>query len=463
MSDLDRPEVRPFWQAKRLDEMTEAEWDSLCDGCGRCCLEHATADDSKKLYAMDVGCELLDPKTAACNDYLNRQTHVPGCIKLNTNNIRDLMWLPPTCGYRRVFLGEKLEWWHPLVSGDRTTVEKAGVSAAGRFIRPDQAGPREYHTVEWPRQYVTSNQAHRWQTSLFGGVNASVPTPFNANSQVSLDIMSQHCLWLLANGCHGLAVLDHAGEVASLTIAERIAVLEGLIARGVPASKMLTGIGPAAAPDAQTIIDVAQHLGIRGVLLTATVGGRVMPHEVFATSLMDRIRQIGNSLFVYISLSVAPSATTACLTALENLMTHLPNTLRGLRDEQPGCTFGLAALSHIKNPRFEVYTADDSMLAQLATRGGAGVISVGANLFGRLERGLLEAPGTAAATLQQRAIGNGAKLLRSRPTVPAIKSLIARNSAQSSWARVRLPLRPPAAAERASLFRAFDATGIQLR
>lgn len=463
MTGRDRPEELPFWKTKRLDEMTEAEWESVCDSCGRCCLEKAAADDSDEVYSIDVGCELLDPKTGACSDYPNRLSLVAGCFKLKPDHIPDMTWLPPTCGYRRVYLGQSLEWWHPLVSGDPATVQQAGVSAAGRFIPPHLAGPREYHTVEWARKDVTDDPKCRWQTALYGGVNASVPTPFGSDARIDLDLMAAHCFWLLANGCQGLAVLDHAGEAASLAIAERIAILEGLVARGVPASKLLAGIGPAAPGGAGKIAATAQRLGIRGVLLSAAVTGRAMPHEVFGRSMLDLVQQIAEAAFVYLSLAVAPSAMTAGLTALESLVARSPGGFVGIRDEAAGCTFGLSALHRFRGSRFEIYTADDAMLSKLTAEGGAGVIGPGANLLGRLEQTLLEAPGTVGASQAMRAIEAGGKLLRSRPPVPAIKSLIARNTGRSEWSKVRLPLRPPSGDERASLFRAFDAAGIPLQ
>jgi dihydrodipicolinate synthase/N-acetylneuraminate lyase len=154
---------------------------------------------------------------------------------------------------------------------------------------------------------------------------------------------------------------------------------------------------------------------------------------------------------------------TAGLTALESLVAHSPSGFMGIRDETAGCAFGLSALDRFRGSRFEVYTADDTMLSKLAAHGGAGAISPGANLLGRPELTLLEAPGTVEASRSGRVIEAAGKIFRTRPSVPAIKSLIARNTGRSEWSKVRLPLRQPGPEERASLFRAFDAAGIQLR
>ena len=108
----------PFWRTKRMSEMTAKEWESLCDGCGRCCLNKLTDIDTNETVYTDVGCELLDGQTCRCTDYAHRQAKVSDCVKLTWRNVSRLTWLPPTCGYRLIAEGRDLAWWHPLVSGD---------------------------------------------------------------------------------------------------------------------------------------------------------------------------------------------------------------------------------------------------------------------------------------------------------------------------------------------------------
>lgn len=126
--------TEPFWRSKKLDEMTKDEWESLCDGCGRCCLLKRFNPDGS-LYYTDVHCKMLDPDTIRCKDYENRQKHVPKCIQHTPSNIPSIYWfLPSTCGYRLVYEGKDLEWWHPLKSGDPKTVEEAGISVKGTVV-----------------------------------------------------------------------------------------------------------------------------------------------------------------------------------------------------------------------------------------------------------------------------------------------------------------------------------------
>lgn len=122
----------PFWQTKLLHEMTEAEWESLCDGCGRCCLVKLEDEDTGEIYTTDVSCQLLDCQTCRCTDYANRHSIVDDCIKLDPDNLEELGWLPETCAYRLVWEGKPLHEWHPLVSGRADTVHEAGISVRGQ-------------------------------------------------------------------------------------------------------------------------------------------------------------------------------------------------------------------------------------------------------------------------------------------------------------------------------------------
>lgn len=125
---------KPFWEGKRLEQMTVQEWESLCDGCGLCCLVRFEDEDTGEIIPTRVSCKLLDAQLCRCSDYENRKKHVPDCIKLTPWNIDDLMWMPKSCAYRRVHEGRPLADWHPLISGDPESVHKAGVSVRGQVV-----------------------------------------------------------------------------------------------------------------------------------------------------------------------------------------------------------------------------------------------------------------------------------------------------------------------------------------
>ena len=141
-----------YWDTKSLEEMSPAEWEALCDGCGRCCLVKLEDEDSGDIYTSDVRCKLLDGHSCACSDYPNRQALVPDCIKLNPVNVRTIAWIPTTCAYRRVAEGRGLAWWHPLISGDPQTVVDAGVSVRDRTFAEEEVPPDQWeeHAVDWP-------------------------------------------------------------------------------------------------------------------------------------------------------------------------------------------------------------------------------------------------------------------------------------------------------------------------
>ena len=135
-------EAAPFWKTKTLSQMNREEWESLCDGCGRCCLNKLEDEDTGEFIYTRTACKLLDLKTCQCTDYPNRAARVPDCVTLTPKNVGELGWLPKTCAYRLLDEGKSLAWWHPLVSGRAETVAEAGIAVN------DEAYSEEGITVE---------------------------------------------------------------------------------------------------------------------------------------------------------------------------------------------------------------------------------------------------------------------------------------------------------------------------
>ena len=134
--------TKAFWKHKTLAEMSDAEWESLCDGCALCCMHKVEEEDTGEIFYSNLACRLLDTSTCRCTDYPNRVRRVADCIDLTQDKGEAFEWLPASCAYRRVAAGKDLPAWHPLLTGDPESVHRAGVSMRGRMLS-------ERDTAEW--------------------------------------------------------------------------------------------------------------------------------------------------------------------------------------------------------------------------------------------------------------------------------------------------------------------------
>ena len=143
--------VRVFWHAKTLAEMTSAEFESLCDGCGKCCLHKLEDEDTGDVFYTKVACRFLDQDTCKCQTYSNRQQQVSDCVVLKPETVKETYWLPETCAYRLVNEGIPLFDWHPLVSGDTNSVHKAGMSVQGQVVHENNVDIKdlEDYIIRW--------------------------------------------------------------------------------------------------------------------------------------------------------------------------------------------------------------------------------------------------------------------------------------------------------------------------
>ena len=141
----------PFWKQKSLSDMTRDEWESLCDGCGKCCVLKIEDVDTGEVHYTDVACRLLDCGTAECLDYANRKAKVPDCIMLTPQNLEALTWMPDSCAYRVLHEGRDLPLWHPLVCGHSSGPTDAGISVAGRVFPEDSVALTDLidHITQW--------------------------------------------------------------------------------------------------------------------------------------------------------------------------------------------------------------------------------------------------------------------------------------------------------------------------
>ncbi len=144
-------EDAPFWREKKLSELTHEEWESLCDGCSRCCLHKMEDEQTGELFYTRIVCRYMDMETCRCTSYENRTILVPTCLKLQAETLQDVYFLPDTCAYRLLAEGRDLPPWHPLVSGNPESVHAAGISVQGKVLSEEYVHPDgwEEHVIDW--------------------------------------------------------------------------------------------------------------------------------------------------------------------------------------------------------------------------------------------------------------------------------------------------------------------------
>lgn len=138
----------PDWLDKPLAELNTSQWESLCDGCGKCCMAKLQDADTDEVYYTNVACTLFDENACRCNDYANRSEKVTACISLSLEKIHEINWLPQTCAYQLRLHNKALPLWHPLITGDKNSVHAAGISMLGKTVNKKDAGPLDHHIIE---------------------------------------------------------------------------------------------------------------------------------------------------------------------------------------------------------------------------------------------------------------------------------------------------------------------------
>ncbi|MBF0278016.1 MAG: YcgN family cysteine cluster protein [SAR324 cluster bacterium] len=138
------PGKTSFWKTKALAEMDHEEWESLCDGCGRCCVHKLEDETSGEVHYTKIACRLLDITRCRCQSYQSRYDLVPTCTVVTLENIEKFQWLPVTCAYRLLAEGKDLEWWHPLVSGDPKSIHHTGISVQDKVIPEQNVDPENW-------------------------------------------------------------------------------------------------------------------------------------------------------------------------------------------------------------------------------------------------------------------------------------------------------------------------------
>lgn len=298
--------------------------------------------------------------------------------------------------------------------------------------------------------------------ALYGGVNAAVLTAMNADLSVDLDRMAAHCRWLLANGCNGLAVLGTTGEANSLGIAERIEVLEGLVQRGIPASKMLPGTGTAAITDTVLLTRKADELGCRGALLLPPFYYKNPSDDGLLAYFNEVIQRLDGDIQLYLYNFPQQSAIPFSVDFIARLLQANPGKVKGIKDSSGNYQNSLSYAEAFARDGFEVYVGDDQLLKPLLEHGSAGCITAASNVNCAIAAEVYANWNNAKGAAAQEVLSPTRKAVISVPMIPALKTLVARNTGDPRWLNIRPPHLKLTEAQTAALFSTFDASGVRL-
>ena len=291
--------------------------------------------------------------------------------------------------------------------------------------------------------------------SPFRGVNAAVLTPFAADLSVDLPRMVAHAQWLLGNGVTGLGVLGTTGEANSLGVDERLALLEGLVAAGLPAERMLPGTGTPALPDTVRLTRRAAELGCGGALLLPPFFYKAPSEDGLFAYFAAVAERVAGGVPLYLYHFPAQSAVPITLALVARLRNAFPGVFVGLKDSSGDLDHTLSFVRAFAGEEFAVFCGDDGHLGPVLRAGGAGSISAMANLSGAVSARVVADPAGAAGpeallVALRRAVTAG-------PLIPGLKALLARRWRDAAWTRVRPPHVP--LADAAGLFATVDGTG----
>lgn len=298
--------------------------------------------------------------------------------------------------------------------------------------------------------------------SPYKGVFSAVVTAVKEDRSPDLDLMAEHCKWLLANGCDGLAVLGTTGEANSFGLKERISIIEGLVARGVPGDVLMPGTGCCAAVDTINLTQAAINAGAKGVLMLPPFYYKNMSDQGLFDAFAEVIDTIADDrLKIYLYHFPQMSGVPITYSLIEMLLKAYPETVAGMKDSS-GVFENMAGAAE-KFPGFAVFSGADDLMLPLLKRGGAGCITAAANvssfLNGAVYNGWVAEGETADVLAAHETLSAMRKAVSGYPLPPALKALTARNTGKAGWENLRPPFVALSDADRAALFQAFDAVG----
>ena len=300
------------------------------------------------------------------------------------------------------------------------------------------------------------------KNAAYGGVNAAVLTAMHADLTVDLDRTAAHCHWLLANGCNGLAVMGTTGEANSLGITERLALLDGLVARGVPGAKMLPGTGTTAITDTVLLTQKAREIGCRGALLLPPFYYKGPSDDGLLAYFSEVFDRVGGGISIYLYNFPQQSAIPFSADFFARLLKKYPTQFKGVKDSSGNFENGKSYVEAFARDGFEVYAGDDTLLLPLLKLGGAGCITAAGNMNSAAAAKVYANWDNQTGESQAAILAATRKAAISVPLISGLKALKARQSGDTGWLNIRPPHLKLTAEQQAKLFAAWDASGIAL-
>ncbi|WP_375460848.1 dihydrodipicolinate synthase family protein [uncultured Enterovirga sp.] len=298
--------------------------------------------------------------------------------------------------------------------------------------------------------------------AIYGGVNAAVLTPMRADLSVDLDRMAGHSRWLLANGCNGLGVLGTTGEANSIGLSERIAVMEGLVERGIPARAMMPGTGVPAITDTVILTNKAVELGCPGVLVLPPFFYKNPSEDGLFAYYSEVIQRTGGKAKIYFYHFPAQSAVPITVALIGRLLKAYPGVVKGLKDSSGDYANTKSYVDHFAKDGFEVFCGDDSHLHQLLNAGGAGCITAASNVGSAVSAQVYSGWDQATGAAAQETLTAIRKAVTSAALIPGLKALVARNTGDDAWLNMRPPHMKLSGEAAQTLYATFDSCGVTL-
>lgn len=296
-------------------------------------------------------------------------------------------------------------------------------------------------------------------TPLFGGVSAAAPTPMNADLSADITMLADYCRWLLSRGCNSVGLLGSTGEANSFSGAERKAILEGVIASGIPARNLLPSTGCCSISETVELSLHAAQAGCTGVLSLPPFFYKSPSDDGLFDHFAKVVEGTKGKIAIYLYNFPQQSTIMFSLTLIERLLEAFPGIFRGIKDSGGNYAHTKAMIDKFSKGGFEVLTGSGEFLLQAMRDGGAGCITAAANVNSSLSAIVYVNPNTVEAEEASRGLAATRNALKAGPSIPTLKEIVARGTGNDAWRRMRPPHRPLAEEQADRIWAALEECG----